>query len=335
MRAEFRRRRRSLAVTGLATFAFIAIALTPQLLGSQVGAAFERLDDASPTWLWLAALLVVVTLATWGQAWRHVIRSCGGEIGRADAAGRYAIGSAVNTLAPARLGDLVRIVLFSQTLENPERGWTSAGAYTTIGAARALAVAVLILLGYSAGALPLWPVLGAAACVALAVVAAWLARRRNPHSRAAHFFDAYRELGRRPRRAAPLLGWIALSTTARVGAVAAIVSSLGVHRSLGAALLIVPALDAASLLPLTPGNLGLASGAVVVALHDYGIGTMTALTISLGLNAVESIAAVVCGTIGLLGLLGERRPAARRAAVVLACTIGAAAMVGALLSDLA
>ena len=54
---------------------------------------------------------------------------------------------------------------------------------------------------------------------------------------------------------------------ARVGAVAAIVSSLGIQRSLGAALLIIPALDAASLLPLTPGNIGVASGAVVVALH--------------------------------------------------------------------
>src|SRR5206468_2828316 len=271
------------------------------------------------------ALLVVVTLATWAQAWRNVTISCGGHVGRADAAGRYAIGSAVNMLTPARLGDLARIALFSQTLENPERGWTSAGAYTTIGAARALAVAVLILLGYSAGALPLWPVLGAAVCVALTVLAAWLARRRNPHSRAAHFFDAYRELGRRPREAAPLLGWTALSTAARVGAVAAIISSLGVHHSLGAAMLIVPALDAASLVPLTPGNVGLASGAVIVALHGYGISAMSALTISLGLHAVEAVAGVLCGTVGALALLGERRPAARRVAIALASAVVVAA----------
>jgi hypothetical protein len=127
---------------------------------------------------------------------------------------------------------------------------------------------------------------------------------------------------------------MALSTAARVGAAAAIVSSLGVHHSLGAALLIVPALDAASLLPLTPGNVGLASGAVIVALQGYGIGAMTALTISLGLHAVEGVAGVVCGTVGLLALLGERRPAARRAAVALACAALIAAAVGALLSDL-
>jgi uncharacterized membrane protein YbhN (UPF0104 family) len=327
--------RTRLALAALSTLAVLAVAATPQLLGSHVGSAFERLDDASPAWLWAAGFLVVVTLATWAQAWRSVIRSCGGEVGRADAVGRYAVGSAVNTLAPARLGDVARIALFSRKLDNAERAWTCAGAYTTIGAARTLAVAALVLVGYSAGALPLWPVVAAAACIAVAVVVALVARRRKPHSRVAHFFDAYRELGRRPREAAPLLGWTALSTVARVAAVAAIVSSLGVHGSLGAAILIVPALDLASLLPLTPGNVGLASGAVVVALHGYGIGAETALTISLGLHAVEAVAGVVCGAVGTLALLGERRPAARRAAIALAFAVAVAVAVGALLSDLA
>jgi uncharacterized membrane protein YbhN (UPF0104 family) len=293
--------RTRLALAGVSTLVVAAVAATPQLLGSQVGSAFERLDDARPAWIWVAGLLVVATLAAWAQAWRSVIRSCGGDVGRVDAVGRYAIGSAVNTLAPARLGDVVRIALFARRLEHPERAWTTAGAYTTIGAARTLAVALLVVVGYALGALPLWPVLAAAVCAGITVLVAAVARRRNPQTRFAHFFDAYRELGRRPREVTPLLAWTVLATAARVGAVAAIVSSLGVHRSLGAALLIVPALDAASLLPLTPGNIGVASGAVVVALHGYGIGAETALTISIGLHAVEAVA-------------GERPPAAERPA---------------------
>src|SRR6266498_295197 len=110
----------------------------------------------------------LVALAAWAQAWRSVIRSCGGEVGRADAVARYAIGSAVNTFAPARLGDVVRIALFSRTLDHPERAWTSAGAYTTIGAVRTLVVAVLLVAGYAAGALPLWPLLGTLVCVGAA-----------------------------------------------------------------------------------------------------------------------------------------------------------------------
>jgi len=310
--------RARLVVAGLSTLVVVAVAATPQLLGSHVGNAFERLDDARPEWLWAAGLLVVVTLGAWAQAWRSVIRSCGGEVGRVDAVARYAIGSAVNTLAPARLGDVVRIALFARKLEHPERAWTSAGAYTTIGAARALVVALLLLAGYAAGVLPLWPLSVAACCVGITVVVAALARRRNPHTRVAHFFDAYRELGRQPSQAAPLLAWMIVSTAARVGAVAAIVSSLGVHRSLGAALLIIPAIDAASLLPLTPGNIGVASGAVVVALHGYGIGAQEALTISLGLHAVEAVVAVTCGAVGVLAVAGERPRSAKPAVVDLA-----------------
>jgi uncharacterized membrane protein YbhN (UPF0104 family) len=298
--------RARLTLAALSTLAVVLAAATPQLLGSHVGTAFERLDDARPAWICAAALLVLATLAAWAQAWRSVIRSCGGNVGRADAVARYAIGSAVNTLAPARLGDVARIALFARRLEHPERTWTSAGAYTTIGAARALVMALLLIAGYAAGALPLWPLLAAAGCVGIAVFAAVLARRRNPLTRVAHFFDAYRELGRRPRQAAPLLGWMVLSTATRVGAVAAIVSSLGIHGSFGAALLIIPAIDAASLLPLTPANIGVASGAVVVALHGYGIGAETALTISLGLHAVEAVVAVVCGAVSLLAVAGER-----------------------------
>ena len=323
MRGEIMARKHSLAVAGLCTLVVVAVAGTPQLLGSRVGTAFGRLDDAQPEWLWLAALLVVVTFVTWAQAWRSVIRSCGGELGRGDAVARYAIGSAINTFAPARLGDVVRIALFSRRLEHPERAWTGAGVYTTIGAARSLWIALLLLGAFAWGALPLWPVAVCAVAVVFAVAAAAIARRRSPHSRLAHFFDAYRELGRHPRAALPLLAWTALSTAARVGVVAAIVSSLGVHHSLGAALLIIPALDVASLLPLTPGNVGLASGAVVVALQGSGTGSMTALTISLGLHAVEAVAAVVCGGVGALALVGERRIAVAVAAAALAASIGA------------
>ena len=63
MRAEITARKHSLTVAGLCTLAVVAIAATPQLLGSRVGAAFGRLDDAQPEWLWVSALLVVVILA--------------------------------------------------------------------------------------------------------------------------------------------------------------------------------------------------------------------------------------------------------------------------------
>lgn len=327
---ELRARRRALAATGLFTLAVVAVAATPRLLGTQVSQAFDELGNARPAWLWLAALLVVATIVAWAQAWRSVVTAVGGEISRVDAVARYSLGSAVNTFLPARLGDVLRIALFSRALETRTRVWTTAGIYTTVGAARALTCGVLILAGFLGGALPLWTVLASGALVAAAVVASLVARRRAAQSRLAHFFDAYRELGRNPRRAAPMVAWTVVATAARVAAATAIVSALGVPHALAVALVVIPTLDAASLLPVTPGGLSLSSGAVALALKGIGIGTTTALTVGIGYHAIEAAAGVVCGTIGALVLAGEERPAARRAAVALAGLAVIVAVAGAL-----
>ena len=58
----------------------------------------------------------------------------------------------------------------------------------------------------------------------------------------------------------------------RLAAAAAIAAAFGVDRPLAAALLIIPALDLAGILPLTPGNVGVASAAVAFALKAHGVG---------------------------------------------------------------
>jgi uncharacterized membrane protein YbhN (UPF0104 family) len=272
----------------------------------------------------------VATIVAWAQAWRSVVGAVGGEISRVDAVARYSLGSAVNTFLPARLGDVLRIALFSRALETRTRVWTTAGVYTTVGAARALTAGVLILVGFLAGALPLWTGLASVAFVVAAVVASLIARRHGPHSRLAHFFDAYRELGRDPRRAVPMLAWTVLATTARVAAAAAIVAALGIPHAFAVALLVIPTLDAASLLPVTPGGLSISSGAVALALKGIGIGTTTALTVGIGYHAIEAAAAIVCGAIGALVLAGEQRPVARHVALALAGLAMVVAVAGAL-----
>ena len=330
LRRELRQRRRALAAAGLFTIAVVAVAATPRLLGTQVSQSFDRLTEANPAWLWLSALLVVATIAAWAQAWRSALGAVGGEVSRVDAVARYSLGSTVNTFLPARLGDVLRIALFSRALGTRTRVWTTAGVYTTIGAARALAAGILILAGVVAGALPLWTVLASTGLVVAAVIASLVARRHGPHSRLAHFFDAYRELGRNPRRAAPIVAWTIVATAARVGAAAAVVAALGVPHALAVALLVIPTLDAAGLLPVTPGGLSLSSGAVALTLKGIGIGTTTALTVGIGYHAIEAAASVVCGTIGALVLAGEQRPVARHAAVALAAVAVVVGVAGAL-----
>jgi uncharacterized membrane protein YbhN (UPF0104 family) len=330
VKCELTTQRGGLAAAGLFTAAVVAVALTPQLLGARVYQAFDALGDARSAWLWLTAIFVVFTLVASAQAWRSVVQSVGGRVSRVDASARFAVGSAVNTVAPARLGDVVRITLFSRLLARHDQTWTTVGVYTTIGAARALWTAALVGIAIATGALPPWTAVASVVFVSAAVVAAIAARRRNGDSHLARFFDAYRELGRHPRRAAPVVLWVGVATAARVGAAASIVSALGLGHALAAALLIVPALEGGSLVPLAPGAVGLSSGAVVLALKGTGMGATNALTVGIGFHAVEAAAGVVGGILGTLVLMGEQRPLARHAAAVLAGACAIVAVAGTL-----
>ena len=54
---------------------------------------------------------------------------------------------------------------------------------------------------------------------------------------------------------------------ARLGGVTLAGSALGIPHPLAAALLVVPALELAGVVPLTPANVGIAGGAAAVAFH--------------------------------------------------------------------
>jgi uncharacterized membrane protein YbhN (UPF0104 family) len=313
--------RREVAVAGAVFALLLAVAAVPQLLGPEVRHAFAGLERAQPAWLWFAAASFVAALVCNAFGWRATIRLCGGDVGRLAAVACYGIGSLVNAAAPARLGDAVRIALFSQAFETSERGerlWTTGGVFSAIGAARALCLGSLVLAAAAVGALPLWPVLVLGALVAAACAAAILARGRRAERAVAHVLDAFRVLGRSPGRGAPTLGWIALATLARIVGVAAIASALGVGSPVTAAVIIVPALDLAGIVPLTPGNLGIASGTTAVALQARGIGLTQALTAGIALHALETAASIVIGGAGVLFLTRFRSPAARLRVVALA-----------------
>src|SRR6185295_19761072 len=230
--------------------ALVVLAATPQLLGDRVGAGIEGLSDASAVWIWIAA-----------AAWRSALTRCGGSTSRPDAAARYCTGSLVNALAPARIGTAVRFALFARTLPNEGRLWTVGGIATSIGAVRALWLALVLTLGSLSGALPRWPIALLLLGVLVATIVAWRARSTRPGSKYAHALDVFRVLGSCPRAAAQIIGWIGLAMALRLTAATAIAAAFGVDQPLVAALLIIPALDLAGILPLTLGNVGVASAA--------------------------------------------------------------------------
>jgi uncharacterized membrane protein YbhN (UPF0104 family) len=308
--------------TGALVLALVAAVLVPHSLGPKLEQAVSDLPSANPLSLWLGCALFVASLLCSAGGWRTTLRACGGRIGRADGAAAYGFGSLVNSLLPARLGDGVRVALFSRALESDGRVWTTSGIFAALGVARAFVLFGLMVAGVAIGALPAWPLAALGGMVVAAAAVVLRTRSTVARSRRSHLLDAFRALGRSPRTCATLVAWAAGSLAARVGAAAAIASGVGVHSPLLAAFVIVPALELASLLPLTPGNLGIASGAVAVALHATGTAMTQALSLGIALHAVEMAAGIGFGAASGLHLAAGRSPRARRVATAVA-TAGA------------
>ncbi len=320
--------RRSVLASTL-MLAVIALAVTmPGLLGLRVGDALTGLEAARPAWLWAAAFSFLGSLVATASGWRSALSLCGGRLSRSDAAARYAIGSLVNSISPARIGEPVRLALFARALPGGDRAWRMGGAFGVIGAARALVCLVVLAGATVAGVVPVWPLIALTAVVSLTAALAFAARDRTPTTRAAHLLDAFRGLAQQPLGGTRVLGWIAAATLARFFGAVAIAVALGVRSPVFAALIMLPALDLAGLIPLS-GNVGITSGAVAIALQTHGVSMSQALAAGLAFHAVETAAGLGFGLAGALVLARIDCPRARRRMIVLAGAGAAACLVAA------
>jgi hypothetical protein len=102
--------------------------------------------------------------------------------------------------------------------------------------------------------------------------------------------------------------WVGGTVLARIAGAALVGAAFGVDNPLGAALLVVPALELACVLPLTPANVGIAGGATALAFHAHGVDMRHALAIGFALHAVETVTSVVVGALGGAALLRRSLP---------------------------
>jgi uncharacterized membrane protein YbhN (UPF0104 family) len=303
---------RGVTATAALFIALVAAVATPQLLGARVAAALSALDGANARWLWLAGIGFAVAVVSAAGSWRTAIRLCGGTLTLPDACARYGAGSLVNTFVPLRAGDAVRIGLFSRVLPNRDRLWTTGSAFAALGAARAVVIAVLVVAGSATGTLPLWPLFAALGLVAVAAAVSLYGRGHAAHSRAGHLLDSFRALGRDPLGAIRLITWVALSFAGRLAASTAVAAALGIHHPFAAAMVIVPALEVAGTIPLTPGNVGITSGAIALAFHTQGVSFTHGLAAGIAFHAVETAVGLMFGIASAVWLAPYRTPAFRR-----------------------
>src|SRR5919202_6167801 len=180
-----------IVVSVAALAAVVAVAATPQLLGARVADALATLRGADLRWLAVGALCFGGGFLACVGAWRAALGAAGGRICPRQAAARLGVGSLVNTFAPAKLGDAVKIALCARAIEGPDRIWTAGGVYAALAAARALTVAALVVAASATGALPLWPVFAlCGGVVVLGALALSSSRWRRFH-RIAHLLDGF------------------------------------------------------------------------------------------------------------------------------------------------
>ena len=98
-----------------------------------------------------------------------------------------------------------------------------------------------------------------------------------------------------------------LSPMAKAAAIAVVLAGLDVG-SPRHALAVVPALELAALLPLTPGNVGVAGAAASGALYAQGLPMSTAVQAGLVLHAVETAAGLTYGTASALAWFAGLAP---------------------------
>src|SRR5262249_25786892 len=144
---------------------------------------------------------------------------------------------------------------------------------------------------------------------------------------AAHLLDAFQAMGRDPRAALRLVGWIALGTAGRLASATAIGAAMGIGNPLTAAMVIVPAVEIAGTIPVTPGNVGVTSTAIAVAFQAHGVSFTHGLAAGIAFHAVETAVGITYGLASVLWLAPYPTPNARRVALVASaasCCLGIA-----------
>ena len=311
-------------------------ALSLPLLGHHLTSTFHVLAGASRPWLLCSFLAFLGAFVCTVGAWRSALSAAGARLCPKQAAARLGIGSMVNAFTPAKLGDAVKITLCARAIDAPDRMWTATGTYTALAAARSLTLAGLVVAASATHALPIWPVfvlVGSAGLVALTAVAS---TRFRSHHRIASFLAGVAALAKDRRALRGVALWTIGMQLFRLAGTLAVVYAFGLPQPLLAALVILPALDLAGAVPLTPGSFGIGGGAVAVALASRGIGMTDALATGLAIQAVETLVSVTCGSLGLAYLMQPSERVTRtaiRLAVVGASTV-LAALLGVVVFDL-
>ena len=299
----------------------IPIAIATATVGGFVVVARETASGAisaatSPNWLLLAAAFGVgaIVQALRALAWRQTL---GAPVGFRAIYVASAIGSFLDTVLPGRLGEASKVAVLRAAAGERWPGLPRAGG--SLLAAHLMEAIAFCLVGATAGfflPVPGWArgaIVGALGLAAGGIVVA-AALHRKIGSRLPKWADGFLAAAAAPRPVllrtlAILVGtwavrWIGVTLT---------LNAVGVHATVGVALVYMIVTGLANTAPLLPGNAGLYQGAAVGALAMVGHAGATAVAASLVMPVMASVITASAAAVGI-ALYGRRFMVLPRAA---------------------
>lgn len=271
----------------------------------------DALGQASPPWIAAAALVNVVSLLTRGAGW---VVCAGVALDRrppwlrGEAA--FQIGQAVNTVVPGRVGEPVKAYVLNARLRGDAEGFSaligSVAVHRLMDVVPLATVSLIVIaFGDLDGGLRASVIATLVFSGVLIAVAARLATHRGGvarNRRLVELLDALRAGFMVLRRRGPLALAVALETagwSVQIGVVWLGFQAFGIDAGPIAAGAVVIATNAATLVPLWPGNVGLVQLAVALALRPWGVPESEAIAFGLALQGAEMVSALGVGAVAM------------------------------------
>jgi uncharacterized protein (TIRG00374 family) len=291
---------------------------------AEVAATIGR---ASPGWIVLAEVAFLAFILVRGWRWQVILQASARHATFGDATAVTAIGFALNTVSPFKLGELLRIAAIAPRVKI---GVGEAGATVVVErvldvlALLVIAVAAAVVSGGSSNSFGLWSgvLVIAAVSVAIGVVAYLMVTHpqatlaiiermatRLP-TRIASFVDRFAESVlkgfaslRSPRRLAAAGGLSVLVWLCIVVGLAAFFRALSPQLSLSTLVLACTIFVVSQAVSITPGSVGTYEGFFLLVLSTFGARPAALVTAVAVLSHVGNIAALlVAGAVGALWL---------------------------------
>jgi len=283
----------------------------------------HALITATPGWIALALLLMMLSLFLRACSWHQTLRAAIPEsaIRLAPVIRATMIGVMASAVFPGRVGEPSRVLVLARRLDGPISHRLSVVAGTVFSQTLINILALAILAGVTFSSVPLLDGHATGVLVALAAPLALAALvlagprllafgRRSRSARialAAHAVTKMLSLARRGlkvfasmRYGVAAIGFQLLAWTLQWLACYMVVLALGIHADLAAAAGVLTAVNISAILPATPSNVGVFQAACLVVLAAYGVGAGQSLAYGVILQAVEVITALALGVPALL-----------------------------------